>query len=73
MTGKGTLPAYPGRDTPDSYNGRVVPAECPEGHRAYIPPLSFAGHSEGYCSGCKSLVEWDRWHNEPTYRRVGDE
>jgi hypothetical protein len=66
-----TLPAYPGRDTPKSYNGRHVPAECPEcGHRAYIPPKSFDG-PEGYCSGCQAIVTWDYWLSEPVSRRVG--
>jgi len=60
-----TLPAYPGRDTPKSYQGSHVPAECSDcGHRAYIPPKSF-GDDSGYCTGCESIVAWEYWREEP--------
>jgi len=54
-------PAYPGRDTPRSYVGRLVAAECPEcHHRAYIADPEIMG-AEGYCSGCNGLVTWEVW------------
>jgi len=59
-----TLPAYPGRSTAASYDGPHVPAECPDGHRSYIPPVTFGGR-RGYCTKCDKVVEWDYWREVP--------
>jgi hypothetical protein len=59
-----TLPAYPGRDTPRSYVGTEVPAECPQGHRVYIPVFSFAETVKGACPKCNDVVEFTYWREE---------
>jgi Zn ribbon nucleic-acid-binding protein len=59
-----TLPAYPGRDTPASYVGAHVPAECPEcGHIMYVPPVSFDG-KERRCNGCETIQTLTFWREE---------
>jgi len=59
-----TLPAYPGRDTPPSYQGEHVPAECPTcGHKMYVPPVSFGGRVRR-CERCESIQELNFYREE---------
>jgi hypothetical protein len=60
-----SLPAYPGRNTPDSYVGAHVPATCPEcANVMYVPPVSFDGR-ERRCSACETITELHFWREEP--------
>jgi hypothetical protein len=63
-----TLPAYPNRDTPPSYVGSHVPAQCPRcGHMMYVPPLSFAPNPRR-CEKCERITNLNFWREENVSR-----